>query len=75
MRYVPEREDLWQGCRGFSTLGDIGTEDASSFGSEQNAGVGGRSDTNQGGVVVGVQDAVEGAGLVEVDVWVMWLVF
>lgn len=55
-------------------LSDIGAEDASSLGSEQDAGVSGSADTNQGGVVVGVQDAVEGAGLVEVGICVIELV-
>jgi hypothetical protein len=49
-------------------LSDIGAENTSGLGSEQDAGVGRRADTNQGGVVVGVKDAVQGTGLVEVGV-------
>lgn len=51
------------------SLGNIGAQNASSLGAEEDARVGGLGDVSQVGVVVGVQGALEGAGLVEVGIF------
>lgn len=51
------------------SLGNIGAQNASSLGAEEDAGVGGLGDVSQVGVVVGVQGALEGASLVEVGIF------